>query len=124
MQNSRRRSGHAVVRSHNKFLLLRKSYGNPHHWHCPGGMAKHNEHRIDAAVRETYEETGCKIIPVKQLRQSGNANYYLCDKIGGHASIRSHEILEVRWFSIDEVGALCEKGVLKNCRLSWFELKE
>jgi hypothetical protein len=47
-KDSRKRSGHAMVASHGKFLLLRKSYGNPNHWHCPGGMAKHGERRADA----------------------------------------------------------------------------
>ncbi len=122
--DSHKRSGHAVVRSHNKFLLLRKNYGNPNYWHCPGGMAKHSEHRVDAAIRETYEETGCKIVPLKQLRKSNNANYYLCRKIGGHASIRSHEIAEVRWFSLDEVKELDRKGVLRGCSISWFEINE
>ncbi len=118
--DSRKRSGHAVVRSHNKFLLLRKSYGNPHHWHCPGGMAKHGEHRIDAAVRETYEETGCRIQPIRQVRDSSNANYWLCQKIGGHAHTKSHEILEVRWFTLSEVKALDAKGLLKGCAVKWF----
>ena len=67
MIDSKTRSGHAIVRSHNKFLLLRKNYGNPDNWHCPGGMAKHTESRRSAAIRETYEETGCKVAPLKQV---------------------------------------------------------
>jgi ADP-ribose pyrophosphatase YjhB (NUDIX family) len=122
MRDSKNRSGHAVVRSHNKFLLLRKNYGNPNFWHCPGGMAKHNEHRLNAAVRETYEETGCKVVPLKQLRKSDFANYYFCKKIGGHAFAKSHEILQVRWFSIDEIKDLHKKGLLTNCNIGWFEI--
>lgn len=122
MRDSKTRSGHAIVRSHNKFLLLRKRYGNPDNWHCPGGMAKHDEPRYKAAIRETYEETGCKVVCLKQVYESDTANYYLCKKIGGYATIKSNEIREVKWFTLEEIKALKESGRLKGCHISWFEL--
>jgi len=122
MNNSIKRSGHAIVRSHNKFLLLRKNYGNPDNWHCPGGMKKSGENRLNAAIRETYEETGCKVAPLKQVYEDEYVKYFLCKKYGGHAHIKSHEIKEVKWFALDEVKALKESGRLKGCRVEWFEL--
>ncbi len=84
-------------------------------------MAKHGEQRIYAAIRETYEETGCWVGVIKQVYQSDSANYYLCRKTGGHAKINDHETLEVKWFSLEEVKELFRKKLLKGCKASWFE---
>lgn len=44
-----------------RFLILRRSnhvvYANQ--WRMTGGKVAHGEHRVDAALRECYEETGC-----------------------------------------------------------------
>ncbi len=40
-----------------EFLLVKANYGD-HHWSFPKGHTDPNETNLDAAIRETFEETG------------------------------------------------------------------
>ena len=51
-----------VIVKNNKILMVKeakkKCYGQ---WSFPGGHVEENELITDAAIREVYEETGCKV---------------------------------------------------------------
>lgn len=53
----------------NDKILLGRSTGNPH-WDIPKGIKNENEEPIEAAVRETFEETGIKVNK-KLLKENG-----------------------------------------------------
>jgi ADP-ribose pyrophosphatase YjhB (NUDIX family) len=51
-----------IIVKENKILMVKeakkKCYGQ---WNFPAGHVEENELIMDAAIRETYEETGCKV---------------------------------------------------------------
>ena len=51
----------AIFNDRGQILLVKHSYGRKG-WHLPGGGAEPDESIQDTAVRETYEETGLRVI--------------------------------------------------------------
>ena len=59
-----------------RFLLLRRSESDPSHplwWGLPGGRMEQGENPLEAAIRETQEETGIRLHP-NQLKSVGTYN--------------------------------------------------
>ncbi len=89
-------------------------------WTLPKGQPAKGESVIDAAVRETREETGLEVspgVPVGQIsyiyswrdRPDGplvrifkKVHYFLMEPLGGDLGRHDEEIDEARWFAIDE----------------------
>ena len=74
-------SGLAIIKS-NKILLI-KPKGTPEygHYSIPKGRVEKGESLIEAAVRETFEETGLLIENKLIDRSKGHEVYYLNDGI-------------------------------------------
>jgi XTP/dITP diphosphohydrolase len=85
-------------------------------WEFPGGRMDIGETLEENVVRETAEEVGYDIVPVKRLSeiwvefQRGDTWAYqvylipyVCRIIGGNGALADAEVLEVRWFSPEEV---------------------
>ncbi len=83
-------------------------------WTLPGGKVRFGERLIDACFREVLEETGIRINKERLRRISiteeilPDAHFitfgYVCDDFEGEAKImESDEIIEWRWFKIDEL---------------------
>jgi len=59
---------YAIDGGERKYLLLRHRYGG--HWGFPKGHIEAGESEMDAALRETYEETGIRdVLPVAGFRK-------------------------------------------------------
>lgn len=102
----------------NRVLLVRHVEGNV--WTTPGGMIEPYELPADAAVRETWEETGLHVVPTRILGVFGgppcSGTYSNGDKVsfvstvfaaravGGTPRPDGVETLETRWFARDELG--------------------
>jgi len=83
-------------------------------WGLPGGWSDALESPMETAVRETREETGLIVEPVRLVdvfswrpsaRESvyaGVSVVYLCTVIGGDLTV-SHESRDVRYMSIDAI---------------------
>jgi ADP-ribose pyrophosphatase YjhB (NUDIX family) len=96
-----------------RVLLVRHVEGNV--WTTPGGMIEPYELPADAAVRETWEETGLHVVPLRILGVFGgppcSATYSNGDKVsfvstvfaaravGGTLQPDGVETLETRWFA-------------------------
>jgi len=112
-----------VLDAHERVLLVRHVEGNL--WTTPGGMIEPLEVPADAAVRETYEETGLHVELTRILGVFGGplfrAAYSNGDQIsfvstvfaarplGGMLKHDGEETLEVRYFARDELPALPTK---------------
>lgn len=102
----------AIFNDQGEILLMDRSDGGG--WCLPCGWVEPNERPVDAAIRETREETGLKV-ECQQLvgvfTRMPSADYgphtavavvHLCRVAGGELTL-SHEGLELRYWPIDAV---------------------
>lgn len=83
-------------------------------WEFPGGKMLDGETPEQAAVRETREETGLMVQPLRRLDGlTDNQGAYpvhlytvYCRRIGGQAAPCGPAILELRWVGLDELRRL------------------
>jgi ADP-ribose pyrophosphatase YjhB (NUDIX family) len=101
----------AAVIKDGKILLVQESTDNC--WAMPGGWADVGDIPSEVAIRETKEESGYDVKPVKVIgvydanRIGGRLEFFhafkiifLCELIGGKAQT-SEETLDVRFFDFD-----------------------
>lgn len=78
-------------------------------WTVPGGAMEAHESPEEAAIRETFEETGYHVkinhlIGTFNFPQLGHFNYvYAASVIGGHAIENGVETVAVNWFDLDDL---------------------
>ncbi len=105
-------SNAAIINEHGEILLMERANGTG--WCLPCGWLEPNESPCEAAVRETWEETGLNIRILRLIdictRKPNAVNgpfttlsvVYLCEVIGGELRL-SHEGRELRYWNIDEI---------------------
>lgn len=106
----------SFVLQDDKILLVRERADN--RWTLPGGFADVNETPAEAVVRETKEEAGYDVVPVKILALWDTLKHnhplqwphiykcvFYCEMIGGEP-MANLEISEVKFFSINELPEL------------------
>jgi mutator protein MutT len=97
-----------------KVLLLKRRDGVPYGglWGFPGGGAEKGESPKDAAVRETAEETGLKVLPedlvfLQKVVSPDKREVYVfaCKKFEGKVNAQkvNEEHDDYRWVAIDEL---------------------
>ncbi len=105
-------AGCLIVRD-NKILMVKeakkKCYGQ---WNFPAGHVEENELITEAAIREAYEETGCKVkltgvLPISTaiLKEGETAIIvkFTADIIDENIKFDTKEILDVKWLDIEKV---------------------
>jgi ADP-ribose pyrophosphatase YjhB (NUDIX family) len=110
-----------VLEQDGKYLLVQEkkeaAYGM---WNLPAGRVDIGE-TIEqaAAVREVFEETGYKVELVSKLRVEHDdasrpvLHSYRANIIGGGLAFPKEELLDARWFTFEEVGALFRDGKIR-----------
>jgi 8-oxo-dGTP diphosphatase len=104
-----------VLNDKNELLLIK---GPRRGWEMPGGQVEEGESLLDAAIRETKEESGIDIEIIKfcgifqNVERSICNTLYLGKAIGG-VPTTSSESLEVGFFPIEEALEMVE---FKNFR--------
>ena len=105
-------SNAAIFNEQGEILLMERSDGTG--WCLPCGWLEPNESPSEAAVRETWEETGLNIHVLRLIdiftRKSSAVNgpfttlsvVYLCEVIGGELRL-SHEGRALHYWKIDEM---------------------
>jgi ADP-ribose pyrophosphatase YjhB (NUDIX family) len=109
-----------VFDEHQRVRLVRPADGND--WTTPGGMIEPYETPSDAAVRETWEETGLHVALTRIVgvfggelcaSQYGNgdrlawiATVFAAERIGGVLKPDGEETLDVRYVARAELGSL------------------
>lgn len=102
----------AIFNDAGEILLIERVDGSG--WGIPCGWVEPNERAVDAAVRETREETGLEVVvrrlvgvfsrpadPASGLH-SMSAVVHLCEIVGGELRL-SHEGVDLRYWPVDEV---------------------
>ncbi len=103
----------------NKVLMVKEAkkgcYGQ---WNFPAGHVDENELITDAAVREAYEETGCKVkltgvLPISTVILKDGVTAimvkFTADIIEENIKFDTNEILDVKWIDIEEVKNMTEQ---------------
>jgi len=107
-------SGCVIVRE-NKVLMVKeaqkKCYGQ---WNFPAGHVDENELITEAAIREVYEETGCKVkltgvLPIYYANGKNGERLmvrFTADVIEENIKFDTNEILDVKWMDIKELKSM------------------
>lgn len=104
-----------VIKDQSQVLLLRHRYWKAETWGLPAGYAKKSETLESCIAREVKEETGylvesqflLKIVSGYKLRFEA---IYMARLAGGELKIDSGELLEARFFPLDQL----PKGLLRT----------
>lgn len=105
-------AGCLIIRD-NKILMVKeakkKCYGQ---WNFPAGHVEEHEKITDAAIREVYEETGCKVklkgvLPISSVDgmegTTGIMIRFVADIVEEDIKFNPEEILDVQWKKLSDV---------------------
>jgi len=118
-----------MIWSNDSVLLLRNSYQPL--WSAPGGSVEKGESSLDAVARECLEEIGVGIVQA-EVRYVGDTEILFnnrLDKISIHewnpsikpqVIIDHREVVEARWFSLNDVSDL---PLIPHLAKYFFQLK-
>jgi ADP-ribose pyrophosphatase len=119
-----------VVRRNDHYLLIRqyRFIVNEFVWAIPSGGVHAGESLEEAAAREVLEETGYQVTKIQRLLHyypsygCGNQRFELFlaeDAVGPLQPFDATEVLEVRWFSREELlGLMLSNGVVDGLSLT------
>ncbi len=103
----------AIIRKGNQILMVKESkkefYGN---WNFPSGHLEEGETIEKGILRETLEETGCKVefkssLPVRYDKKTETfIIYYMAELIEEHEIVAKEEILEKKWMTFEEIRSI------------------
>jgi len=109
-----------LVEQDGKFLIVQEGKsGRENKWNLPGGHIDNLETIVQAAIRETEEETGYKVelagflgiyqalYPAKDLNVAGPV--FLGKVVGGEAK-PSPQHPDIKWVTAEELMAMAERG--------------
>lgn len=99
-----------LIENNGKFLLVKLNYAH-HKWTTPGGGVKKRETFLDAAIRETKEETGIDIINPVFIGFYKTNREYKEDVVGvfwanSYQLNIKHDLIEIekaQWFKRNEI---------------------
>lgn len=105
-------AGSLIVKD-NKILMIQEAkkscYGQ---WNFPAGHVEEKELITDAAIREAFEETGCKIkltgvLPISTIVSPNDETIvtikFTADIIEENIKIDKNEQLDVQWIELEKV---------------------
>ena len=102
-----------VIVKDNKILMVKeaknKCYGQ---WNFPAGHVEEHELIKETAIREVYEETGCKVkltgvLPISSVDLDNGETAimvrFTADILEENIKFDTKEILDVKWLDIEEI---------------------
>lgn len=99
-----------IVQKENKILMVQESQENCYgQWNLPTGKLDDGESIFEGAVREVFEETGCKVkltkvLPILSSRKPSLVRIiFLTELLEENIHFDKNEILDVKWMEIEEI---------------------
>ncbi len=96
-----------VILDEHRVLLQKRA--DFHIWALPGGRVEPGETPEDAAIRETFEETGLHVRLERKVgvywkpQQDDTVTVFTAQVVGGEIVRQSAETVDVRWFDQDRL---------------------
>lgn len=109
----------SLVKRDGKYLLVKENLNGKDVYNLPAGHVDKDEQLEVAAVREAKEETGYDIRLIEQIaiyHESASQSVkhvYLAEITGGEEKAQEGEILEVLWYSFEELSILERTGKMR-----------
>ena len=112
-------AGCFIVRD-NKILMVQEAKEKAYKkWSIPVGHVEKNENITDAALRETLEETGCKVklknVLTRVEKRTDKEQYvftiFLADIIEENFNFDKSEILDVKWMDLETVKQMSKENL-------------
>lgn len=101
-----------IIKKENKILMVKEAK-NPFYgqWNYPAGHLEEFEKIMDGAIRETLEETGCKVkltgvLPIANIDLEKETHIlirFMAEIVEEHITFDKEEILDVKWISMEEI---------------------
>lgn len=101
-------AGIFLVRKDGSLLVCHPTNHDKNFWSIPKGKVEEGEYYIDAAIRETYEETNVNLSDCKNIRALDSVNYSHKKKILYPFVVLESENLSLKW---DEFELKCNSNV-------------
>lgn len=112
--------GCVVADEHGRVLLQKRGDRGREVWGFPGGAVEMGESVAEAAVRETYEETGLRVRVTSLLgvysaypdeypngdKVQSISVFFRCAIEGGQLTVDGHETLALAYFHLDDLPEL------------------
>lgn len=108
-----------VIKRNNKILMVKEAkkicYGK---WNFPAGHVDEKELITDAAIREVYEETGCKVkligvLPISTIVFNNERTIvritFTAEILEENIKFDPNEILDVQWIDIENLKNMTEQ---------------
>lgn len=101
-----------IIKKDNKILMVRETKKEFHgKWNYPAGKVEEFEKITEAAKRETFEETGCKVklkgvLPIASVDLEDETHviiHFMAEMVEENNSFDEQEIMEVKWIEIEEI---------------------
>lgn len=108
------------VKKDNKILMVQENKASKKgKWNMPAGKLEDTESVIDAAIRETKEETNIDIkikglIAIQEtISEMGQLIilYFMGEYVSGEIKYNEEEIADVKWMTLDEIKAIDKKDI-------------
>ena len=101
-----------IIKKDNKILMIKENKSEFHgKWNYPAGKVEEFEKITEAAMREAFEETGCKV-KLKGVLPIANADlekethviiHFLAEMVEECNSFDKEEIMEAKWIDIEDI---------------------
>lgn len=113
-----------LIEKDGKFLLVQEKKPQAYKlWNLPAGRVEEGCTIAETAVKEAKEETGYDVEIIREiavLHKEGGRNvghYFEAKIVGGNIKINKEEILDVQWFSSEEIVDMNEHNKLRTDRV-------
>jgi 8-oxo-dGTP pyrophosphatase MutT (NUDIX family) len=94
-------AGIFLVRKDGTLLVCHPTNHDPNFWSIPKGKVEEGEYYIDAAIRETFEETNINVMDCRNIRGLQAVNYSHRKKILHPFVVLESENLNLNWNAFD-----------------------